>query len=140
FEEPHVAEFRDPPNVERAAAGMDMMAMLLAGELDAAIVGEAPKDARLKPVIADPEAAARAWRQKNRAIQINHMVAVKDSLSRREADEVYALLEKSREEAGNPEMNPFGLEENRRNLEVAIDCVYRQQMIPKRFTVEELFE
>src|SRR5687768_12989671 len=36
FEEPHVAEFRDPANVERAPAGKDMMAMLLAGELDAA--------------------------------------------------------------------------------------------------------
>ena len=45
----------------------------------------------------------------------------------------------SREAAGNPEMNPFGLEENRRNLEVAIDCMYRQRMIPRRFTVEELF-
>ena len=36
-------------------------------------------------------------------------------------------------------MNPFGVEENRRNLEVAIDCTYRQGMIPRRFTVEELF-
>ena len=36
-------------------------------------------------------------------------------------------------------MNPFGLEENRRNLEVAIECIYRQEMIPRRFTVEELF-
>jgi len=31
----------------------------------------------LKPVIADPEAAAKAWRKKHGAIQINHMVAVK---------------------------------------------------------------
>ena len=36
-------------------------------------------------------------------------------------------------------MNPFGIEENRRNLEVAIDCVYKQRMIPRRFKVEELF-
>ena len=49
------------------------------------------------------------------------------------------LLE-SREAAGDPEMNPFGIEENRRNLEAAIDCVYRQGMIPRRFRVEELFE
>ena len=40
FEDPHVAEFRDPPNVERAPAGKDLTAMLLDGELDAAIVGE----------------------------------------------------------------------------------------------------
>ena len=43
------------------------------------------------------------------------------------------------EPAGNPQTNPYGIEENRRNLEAAIDCVYRQKMIPRRFTVEELF-
>lgn len=32
FEEAHVAEFRDPPNVERAASGKDLVSMLLAGE------------------------------------------------------------------------------------------------------------
>ena len=41
--------------------------------------------------------------------------------------------------AGNPEMNPFGVEENRRNLEVALECVDRQRMLPRRLTVEELF-
>ena len=74
FEEPHVAEFRDPPNATRATG--NMTAMLLAGELDAAIVGEMPKDGRLKPVIPDPAAAAETWRKKNGAIQINHMVTV----------------------------------------------------------------
>ncbi len=138
FEEPHVAEFRDPPNVERAPAGKEILAMLQAGELDAAIVGAIPSDAGFKPVIADPEAAAKAWRRKHGAIQINHMVAVKKDV--KNADEVYRLLLESRKAAGNPEMNPFGIEENRRNLEVAIDCVYRQRMIPRRFTVEELFQ
>jgi 4,5-dihydroxyphthalate decarboxylase len=36
-------------------------------------------------------------------------------------------------------MNPYGIEANRRNLEVAIDYVYRQRLIPHRYTVEELF-
>jgi 4,5-dihydroxyphthalate decarboxylase len=36
-------------------------------------------------------------------------------------------------------MLPHGLEANRRNLEVAIEFAYRQQMIPRRFAVEELF-
>ena len=140
FEEPHVAEFRDPPNVERAPAGKDMTQMLLAGELDAAIIGERPTDGRLKYVFGDPESAAEAWRRKYGAIQVNHMVAVKDTVSREQASEVYELLCESRKAAGSPEMNPFGLEENRRNLEVAIDCVYRQNMIPRRYAVEELFE
>jgi len=37
-----------------------------------------------------------------------------------------------------PDMNPVGVEANRRNLEVAIDCVHRLGMIPRRFSVEEL--
>lgn len=140
FEEPHVAEFRDPPNAERAPEGRDMVAMLLGGELDAAILGEPPKDPRLKPLIPDPVAAAQAWRDRTGAIQINHMVVVKESLPKSVAHEVYSLLVESRRAVGNPELNPFGVEENRRNLEVAIDCVYRQGLIARRFTVEELLK
>jgi 4,5-dihydroxyphthalate decarboxylase len=140
FEEPHVAEFRDPPNVERAPAGKDMNAMLLSGELAAGIVGAIPGEGPLKPVIEDPDAAGQAWKKKHGAIQINHMVALKDTVSRAQAQEIYALLQESRKAAGNPEMNPFGIEENRRNLEVAIDCLHRQNMLPRRPSVEELFE
>ena len=54
------------------------------------------------------------------------------------ADEVFRILGESRKAAGNPPLNPFGVEENRRNLEAAIDCAYGQRMIPRRFSVEEL--
>ncbi len=139
FEEAHVAEFRDPSNVQRASAGKEIGAMLLAGELDAAILGAIPTDERLKPLIPDTEGAAKRWRDRHGAIQLNHLVAVKSSVSRAEADEVYRLLVESKQAAGDPAMLPHGLEANRRNLEVAIDCAYRQGMIPRRFNVEELF-
>jgi 4,5-dihydroxyphthalate decarboxylase len=140
FEEPHVAEFRDPPNVERAAAGKDPVAMLQAGELDAAILGAIPKEENLKPLIRDPEAAGKHWAERHGAIQLNHLVVVKESVSKAQADEVYRLLVESKQAAGNPPLLPHGLEANRRNLEVAIDCAYRQNLIPRRYTVEELFE
>jgi 4,5-dihydroxyphthalate decarboxylase len=140
FEEAHVAEFRDPPNVERAAPGKELVAMLLAGEIDAAVVGDGkPPDARLRPLIPDAEAAARDWQKRKGAIQINHMVVVKDSVPRADAEEVSRLLAKSIAAAGNPEMNPYGVGANRRNLEVAIDYVHRQRLIPRRFAVEELY-
>lgn len=140
FEEAHVAEFRDPPNVERAGAGKDVIGMLLAGEIDAAVVGDGkPADPRVRPLIPEADAAARAWRRRTGAIQINHMVAVKDSLPQAAASEVSRLLGESIRAAGSPEMNPYGLEANRRNLEVAIEYVCRQRLIPRRFTVEELF-
>ena len=140
FEEAHVAEFRDPPNVQRAAAGKDINAMLAAGELDAAILGAVPTDPKLKPVIPDPEAAGRRWGEKHGAIQLNHLVGVKNTVSKATADEVYGLLLESKKAADDPPMLPHGLEANRRNLEVAIDSAYKQNMIPRRFSVEELFE
>lgn len=141
FEEAHVAEFRDPPNVERAAPGKDIVGMLLAGEIDAAVVGDGkPADPRIRPLIPDAEAAARAWRQRTGAIQINHMVAMRKSVAEPDRDEVYRLLRESRRAAGDPDMTPFGIEENRRNLDVAIDYVHCQRLIPRRYAVEELFQ
>jgi 4,5-dihydroxyphthalate decarboxylase len=140
FEEAHVAEFRDPPNVERAPAGKDIVGMLLAGEIDAAVVGDGkPADPRIVPVIPDAEAAARDWQRRKGAIQINHMVVVKGTVNKADADEVSRLLAQSIAAAGNPEMNPYGVGANRRNLEVAIDYVHRQRLIPRRFAAEELY-
>ncbi len=140
FEEAHVAEFRDPPNVERAPAGARLEDMLFAGDIDAAVTGDAQiGDPRIVPVIPDAEAAARAWRARTGAIQINHMVAVKDTVPQDAADEVTRLLADSIRAAGSPEMNPCGFEANRRNLEVAIDAVHRQRLIPRRYAVEELY-
>ena len=140
FEEAHVAEFKDPPNVQRAAAGKDINAMLLAGEIDAAILGAIPTDPKLQPVIRDPEAAGKKWGEKHGAIQLNHLVGVKNTVSKAAADEIYGLLLDSKKAAGSPPMLPHGLEANRRNLEVAIECAYKQRMIARRFSVEELFE
>jgi len=140
FEEAHVAEFRDPPNVQRAPAGKEINAMLAAGELDAAILGAVPTDPKLKPVIPDPEAAGKKWGERHGAIQLNHLVGVKNTVSKATADEVYALLLDSKKAAGDPPMLPHGVAANRRNLEAAIDCAWKQSMIPRRFSVDELFE
>ena len=147
FEEPHVAEFRDPPNLERAPAGKDLAAMLLAGEIDAAIVGDkAPDDPRIKTLIPDPKAAADAWYRKHGALQINHMTVVRRSLAQEHPEivkELYRLLCESKKAARMPsgmDLNPFGVERNRKGLEIAIDQCTRQGLIPRRFAVDELFD
>ena len=148
-EEAHVAEFKDPPTVVRAPAGRDLLSMLYDGELDAIVLGDKTlKDPRLKRLIPDPDQAAKAWHARHRAIQINHMVVVKDPLSKSNPDavrEVYRLLKEGKRRAPPPapgelDMTPIGLEANRRNLEVAIDYVHQQRLIPKRYTVDELFD
>ena len=99
-----------------------------------------PKDENIRPLIRDPEAAGKRWGEKHKAIQLNHLVVVKNNVPRETAEEVYRLLVESKAAAGNPPMLPHGLEANRRNIELAIDCAYRQALIPRRFTVDELFQ
>ena len=147
FEEGHVAEYRDPPTAVRAPAGKDITQMLLDGELDAAVLG-ATKDARLKPLIPDPDAAARDWHRRNGAVQLNHVVVVKESLSRsnpRAVAETYRLLAESKGAAGLPkpgdlDPQPFGVTANRRNLEVAIEYCHQQRLIPRKLGVDDLFD
>jgi 4,5-dihydroxyphthalate decarboxylase len=148
FEDPHVAEYRDPPNVERAPAGKDLTAMLLAGEIDAAILGAPTNDPRLKTLYPDAAGAAQDWYKRNGVVQINHMVVVKETLSKYNPDavrEVFRLFVESKKAAGLPVAGsiddaPLGIDAVRPGLEVAIDCVYRQRLIPRRFTVDELFD
>ena len=149
FEDSHVAEYRDPPWVERAAAGANVMSMLFAGELDAVVATDAAlADPRLKTVIPDPKAQARLWHQRNRAIQINHMVVVRESLSKSNpaaVREVFRLLVDSKNAAPRAiadgiEMNPFGVETNRHNLEVAIGYADQQGLLHRRLDVDELYD
>ncbi len=149
FEDAHVAEYRDPPGVERAAAGKDITKMLLDGELDAAIFGgEMPTDPRLKRVIADAEGAGRDWYAKYRTVPINHMIVVKDSLSKSDPDavrEVFRMLLASKTAAGLPKAGaidfaPFGFDAVKTALDLMSSYCLEMKLIPKRYSVEELFD
>jgi 4,5-dihydroxyphthalate decarboxylase len=150
WQKPNVPEWRDPPNVTMIPAPRETSElgnMLLRGEVDAIVLEPAPADPRIKPVIADPAAAAKAWSAKHGgAIQINHMVVVKEELTRSNPGavrELYRMLAESKRAAKETTeaagFTPFGLEANRRNIDVVIDYAFRTGMIPKRFTVDELF-
>ena len=153
FEDGHLAEFPDPPGFERAPAGKSAADMLLAGDLDAAIIGtDLPEDPRLQPVLPDPHSAASAWSARNRMLPINHMIAVSSHLFKQQPDvvrEIYALLNRSKEielqakatdnDAG-PDLTPIGIEPNRRALEILIRNSFDQGLIPRAIAVDELFE
>jgi 4,5-dihydroxyphthalate decarboxylase len=147
FEDPHVAEYIDPPSVERAPATKTMVQMLLDGELDAAIVGDKLPDPRLAFLIPDHEAAAAAWAAGHGA-PLNHMAVIRSDLSRRRPDvvrEVFRMFRDSRDLAARQRGEAagqlqFGLEPNRRALQTIIDIAARQKLIPRRWDVEELFD
>ncbi|MCL4801069.1 MAG: phosphate ABC transporter substrate-binding protein [Burkholderiales bacterium] len=149
FEDAHVAEARDPPGMERAPAGREIAAMLRDGELDAAVLGEVPApDSGLRPLIAEPDAAAQAWYAKHRAVPVNHLVVVKRSLADSRPDavrELYRLLlEGKRAAAPAPahgvDLLPFGVDALRPSLELIVEYAFRQRLIPRRFAVDELFD
>ena len=141
FEEPHVAEYVD--TTERAPPGKKIIEMLLDGELDA-VLGDRSDDPRVKSLFGDADAAAKAWVAKHRIVPLNHFVVVSEELARLRPDvvtEVYAQLRESRRRAvaAGADPPPFGVEACRPALEKIIDYAAQQRLIPRRFTVDELF-
>lgn len=148
FEDGHVAEFADPPGVQRAPAGASMVELLLAGELDAAIIGtDLPDDPRLQAVLPDPHAAAAAWSARLNLVPINHMVAVKTEWLQRHPElvrEFYQLLLQGKQLAQastqGPDLTPFGVAANRRALQWLMDSSHAQGLIPETCNVDNLFD
>jgi 4,5-dihydroxyphthalate decarboxylase len=148
FEDPHLAEYKDPDFVTRAPEGKTLTQMLLDGELDAAIVGDTLPDPRLKPLIPDAEAVARTWAQVHGGVPINHLMVMRDTIAKSRPDivqEIYRVLQESRRTAAPPPGGPldpwrFGIEANRRSLEIIVDYSFRQKLIPRKFPVDELFD
>ena len=148
FEDPHVAEYHDPATATRAPDGKRLAQMLLDGEIDAGLVGDADlKDPRLRSVIPNPDQAARAWCDRYGVRPINHMLVVKESLMKSYpavVKEIFELLRQSKEAAPVPQENlepiQFGVENIRRSLELIIHFAAQQRLIPRAFAVDELFD
>ena len=138
FEDAHVAEFVD--TTKRAPAGKQIVQMLLDGELDA-ILGEKVEHPDLKPLFPDVSAEEKAWSVKHGISPINHMVVVSTELSQRHPDvvrEVHRLLAESA--AAAPSAPRFSADEMRRSLQTITHYIAQQKLIPREFSVEELFD
>jgi 4,5-dihydroxyphthalate decarboxylase len=146
FEDPHIAEFRDPPQVTRAAEGKTLEAMLLDGEIDAAILAKTDQPAPLAPVFPDAAAVDAQWAQTHGGIPINHMLVIRSAIARERPDvvrEIYRMFLAAKQAAyptpPSPDPVRFGFEACRGSLEAIIDYSVQQKLISRRFSVEELF-
>jgi 4,5-dihydroxyphthalate decarboxylase len=148
FDDAHLAEYTDPPNTERAPKGGKKLAqMMFDGDVAAAILGaDMPKDPRVRPLVPEPHKAAKEWFKRTGVIPINHMFTVHEQVSRERPDvvqEIFRMLVESRK-AAPPEaletIPPFGVEANRKAIQLAIDWALEQRIIPRRLEVDELFD
>jgi 4,5-dihydroxyphthalate decarboxylase len=148
FEGAHVAEYLDPPWVERAEPGRDMLSMLRAGDLDAVIVGnDVPDDPGLRTVFCDPDAAADRFWATHGFVPVNHMVVARRSLvdARPEvvADFVRALgaaLPAGVAGANPREALPFGREALQPAVDLASRYAAEQQLISRPVGAAEVWD
>jgi 4,5-dihydroxyphthalate decarboxylase len=143
FEDPHVAEYVD--TTERAPKDKKILQMLLDGELDA-VLGETLDDPRLKPLFADPKAEAERWYRQHGIVPVNHLVVVTEALAKSQPDavrEIYDLLKRSKAAAkpsGGIDLVPVGIEAVRKPLELITTYAVQQALIPRKFSVDDLFD
>jgi 4,5-dihydroxyphthalate decarboxylase len=143
LEEGHVAGVDDPPTVRRAPAGADVLSMLRAGVVDAAIVDPVPADPRFASVVPDPENACREWQNRHGARTLNHVITLRESLAH-DVDamrELFRLFRASREMGGAAAESmspPVGLEAIRSSLEAAIAVTAAQGLLARPLTVDDL--
>jgi 4,5-dihydroxyphthalate decarboxylase len=160
----HIAEFAAPGNVDYRHRGKAMRDLLLSGEVDAAL-GEVGVEAPgIKPLIPDARNAAFDYFRRTGIYPINHGVVVKNTLLK---DKPWVVEELTRAfEAAKAiyckDLNgsagisswdkaaadnaavvgdpfPFGIENNRKALEAITQFAVDQKMVPRKFSVEELF-
>src|SRR5207244_178571 len=144
FEPAHVDGYVDPPNCRRAREGQTLLAMILAGEVDAAI-GLDPHPS-LRPVLPDALAAEADFSHQTGVTPINHVVAARADLVQQQpwlTSELFLLFQPARERAlaeGSPAAAAYGLEPNRRAIEFLARYAHEQAITPQALRAEDLFE
>ena len=146
FEDPHLAEYEEPANVVRADEGRQLKEMLLAGDIDAAILGDVAEEGPLTHLIPDHAAAGERWARAHGGVPINHMAVIRRSIADSRPDvvrEVFRVLAESRAAAALPtgldDPLRFGVRATRQSLEQMIAYACRQGLLSRGPTADELF-
>lgn len=160
----HVAEYVPPPNVV-SSANEDLNAMLLSGEIDAAI-GAGPTDSPdIFPLFPDAVAADADWFKKTGIYPISHMIVVKNQHLESNPwlpGELISMFQAAKKpyleqlHSGAPLspadqtiMNlskivgddplPYGIEQSRKALDIFMQFNLDQKVIPEKVTTDEVF-
>ncbi len=143
-----------------------MTGMLLAGEIDAAIITDRLDSPDVRPLIPEASLAEAEWFKKTGIYPINHIVVVKSELASSHPwvlGELYQAFKTAKESyldrlnaqgayspademilqqkgivGGDP--LPYGVEPNRRAIEALAQFAYEQGILPGTYGVEDLFD
>lgn len=167
-EDAHVAQYKNPANVEYAPPGKSLEEMLKAGEIDAGMQlrGLQP-DGDIRLLLTEEEANEVGLRffRRTGVYPIGHVMTIKDETlaaypwvavemfrAFRASKNIYlaelgaraTLTARDRQSLRNRELVggdplPFGLKRNRKSLEAMIELDVRQGIIPKPVEVDSLF-
>jgi 4,5-dihydroxyphthalate decarboxylase len=134
----HLAEYRDPDWVERAASAGGLTTLLREGAIDAAILGnDLPDDPDFVPVIENPESAAQSWFEKHGVVPVNHMLMVRKEIGAAHAPALRNLWQAL--EHAKPADSAFGTDAHKDALELLLAYCDQQKLLPRRLTVDEIF-
>lgn len=150
-EGPHVAEYVEPPNVERTSS--KIVDLLRDGDIAAAVLGPVAIDddgATLVPVIQNWQEAEQAWAERHATVPINHMLTVRTDVLKNDPEAVkgiYAALTASIDAArpdgpltSRQRAVRYGLSDSLMSaLRLAIQYAREQGLIRSEFTAEDLF-
>lgn len=146
FEPPHVEEYVNPSNVTMAGGDETLMEMLVAGRVDAAIIGaDQPLPDGVQRLF--PPGAERTWYARHGVVPINHMVCVTNELSETRPEVVRGLVQAiAQAKADLPappdgDFDPFpvGIASCRDALEMMMDFGVSQGILERKVPIEELF-
>jgi hypothetical protein len=158
-DEEHVEQFhKDAPPNAKYELGAKLAEMLADGSLDAGIGLGRSESPDVKPLIPNAKDATAEWYRKTGIYPINHTVVVKDELLKANpwlAESLFnawkaakdAWLSKASAEdlaaarggliEGDP--YPYGIAKNRKAMETIIRYAHEQKILPRQFSVEEVF-
>ena len=160
----HVAEYEAPSNVV-SSPNSDLGAMLLSGEIDAAIGAGAVDSPDIKPLFPNAEEADADWFESTGVYPISHMLVVKNEQLEKHpwlAEELFALFRAAKgpyleflhsgatlsasdqsllkmSKLVGKDPIPYGFETARKTLETFVGFNVEQKVIPQWVDPEELF-
>ncbi|MGH7058117.1 MAG: ABC transporter substrate-binding protein [Acetobacteraceae bacterium] len=157
-EDAHVAEYRDPPHVVRAASGETLLALLLAGKIDAAVGLKQADPNDLRTVIPDAALEAERWYCKTGIYPVNHVIAVRDDLLAAHpwlGRELMDLFTSAKQHARaikatdsaedrliamvGADPLPYGMSANRRSIDMLLSFAAEQGLVAKAYRAADLF-